>query len=58
MVRTSRHIRFYEGTNYIEALTPNTKQLMIYLSIEIPTDKYEATNLFINFTGAQVIPLS
>ena len=36
MVNNSKHVRFYEGMNYLETPTPNSIQLIISLGRKIP----------------------
>ena len=42
MVNNSKHVRFYEGMNYLETPTPNSIQLIISLGRTIPEDQEEA----------------
>ena len=43
MVKTSKHVRFDEGSNDLEIPTPNDRQLWIDLGRPLPEDKEEAS---------------
>ena len=45
LVKTSKNVRFYEGMNDIEILTPNSRQLRI--SLVIPLSEYQKGALII-----------